>query len=259
MKNVEVTKKNGERERFDESKVRRSLMHSGADDIMIGNILAKLDKILHNGIETQKIFRFVFKELRKQELSLSTRYNLKQGIIEMNLGGGFIFEKFMARVFNKMGYKTNLNKIIRGEHIDHEIDIIATKSNEKAMVECKHFSRPFLGISIQTALYVYARFLDLRKSFNKVFLVTNTKFSPQVIDYSEGVGVKLIGWKYPKENGLEELIERYKIYPITMLPLSKAKIRQYLEKEVLTFEEILKEDDLSSKVREAIQKLIKKN
>ena len=37
------------------------------------------------------------------------------------------------------------------------------------MIECKHFSRFELGISIQTALYVYARFLDLNKSLIKPY------------------------------------------------------------------------------------------
>jgi hypothetical protein len=257
MKQIQVIKKNGERELYSEEKVVRSLQNSGADEKIINDILKKLNKILHDGISTKEIFSFVFRELRRRESSLGARYNLKQGIIEMSLGGGYVFEKFMGKVFQKMGYAVELNKTIKGKNIEHEIDVIVKKGSEVGMVECKHFSKPELGVSIQTALYVYARFLDVKNLFNKVFLATNTKFSPQVIKYSKGVGVNLIGWRYPQKESLELLIGKYKIYPITILPISKSRMRIYLEKEILTFEDLLKIPDLSSKLKKIIEDLMK--
>jgi hypothetical protein len=257
MKQIQVIKKNGEREFYSEEKVIRSLQNSGANEKIINEILQKLDKILHDGISTKEIFSFVFRELRKKESSLGARYNLKQGIIEMSLGGGYVFEKFMGKVFQKMGYVVELNREIKGRYISHEIDVVAKKNEEKIMVECKHFSKPELGVSIQTALYVYARFLDVKNSFNKVYLATNTKFSPQVIEYSKGVGVNLIGWKYPQRESLELLISKYKIYPITILPIPKSRMRIYLKEEILTFEDLLKTKDLSLKLKKIIEELTK--
>lgn len=250
-------KKSGEIEPYNEDKIILSLRNSRADEETIQIILKKLNKRLYNNIPTQEIFRLVFRELRRLELSVGTRYNLKQGIIDMTLGGGFVFEKFMERVYKKLGYKTKLNQIIKGKRITHEVDIVLEKENTISMVECKHFSRSDLGVSIQTALYVYARFLDLKKSFDKAIIATNTKFSNQVIEYSRGVGVDLIGWKYPRDNSLEKIIEKNKIYPITVLPLKKSEIRRFLEEGILTIEELEKSSMINPKIRELIKKLKK--
>ncbi len=256
MKKITIIKKDGESENYDESKVIRSLENSGASKEIIKEILIKLEKILYNNISTKEIFKYVFKELKKKENTASLKYNLKQGIINMTLGGGFVFEKFMGKVFQEIGYSARLNKLYKGKNITHEIDIVLNKNKICSMVECKHFSKPFLGVSIQTALYVYARFLDLEKYFQEVFLVTNTKFSEQVIDYSGGVGIKLIGWKYPLGNSLENLIENNKIYPITILPLSGKKIRYYLERNILTFQDLIKTKDLPQNIRKMIEKVL---
>lgn len=254
---INVMKKSGEIEPYNEDKIILSLRNSRADEETIQIILKKLNKRLYNNIPTQEIFRLVFRELRRLELSVGTRYNLKQGIIDMTLGGGFVFEKFMEKVYKKLGYKTKLNQIIKGKRITHEVDIVLEKENNVSMVECKHFSRSDLGVSIQTALYVYARFLDLKKSFDKAIIATNTKFSNQVIEYSRGVGVDLIGWKYPRDNSLEKIIERNKIYPITVLPLKKSEIRRFLEEGILTIEELEKSSMINPKIRELIKKLKK--
>lgn len=257
MKKVNVIKKNGENEIYNEKKVIDSLKNSGADEESINKILEKLNTYLYNNISTSEIFKFVYKELRKINDYSSTRYNLKQAIFELSLNnGGYVFEKYIGKILESQGYKTKLNQIIKGNFIPHEIDVNATKENEKLMVECKHFSRFELGISIQTALYVYARFLDLNKKFNKALLATNTKFSPQVIKYSKGVGLKLMGWKYPQNQSLEKLIETEKIYPITILPLPKSKIKEYLKKDIITFQDLLKQENLPKKTKELINSLL---
>lgn len=253
---VLVVKKNGDVEEFDREKVIRSLRNSQASDDTINSILGKLDKKLYNKIPTKKIFQFVSSELKKNEKISGTRYGLKQAMMEMTLGGGFVFEKFMGRVFSDIGFETKMNRIVSGKNITHEIDISLKKDDESTLVECKHFNSSENGISIQTALYVYARFLDLKKEFNKVMLVTNTKFSNQVVDYSNGVGLKLLGWKYPLGAGLEKIIEDRKLYPITVLPLKKTEIKRFLEREILTVRELLPLSEVSSETKELIKKLI---
>lgn len=247
---------NGERELYNENKLARSLQNAGADNETIKKILKKVEGKLYNEIKTKLIFKFVFEQLKKIEKSSGIRYNLKQGIMDLGTDGGYAFEKFMARVLEKKGYYTELNRKVKGELIEHEIDVVAKKGEEKIMVEAKHFSKPWLGMQIQTALYVYARFLDVRKTFNKAMLATNTKFSPQVINYSEGVGIRLIGWRYPKNESLEETIKKYKIYPITILPIPKYKIRRYLEKNIITFQDLLKEKDLSPDLKQEIERIL---
>ncbi|MBU90072.1 hypothetical protein CMO94_00910 [Candidatus Woesearchaeota archaeon] len=146
---------------------------------------------------------------------------------------------FVSILLKKQGYSIKLNRIIKGEYIRHEIDISAIKGKERIMVECKHHAKPWLGTSIQTALYVYARFLDVKKLFTVPMLVTNTKFSPQVITYSKGIGLELMGWKIPKDNSLECNIEKYKLYPVTMLSsLDKKKISELLRLNIILISEL---------------------
>ena len=70
-------------------------------------------------------------------------------------------------------------------------------------------------------------------------LITNTKFSPQLITYSRGVGLKLMGWKFPRESSLEYYIERFKIYPVTMLShLDEKKISEPLRLNILLISDL---------------------
>ncbi|MEM4209037.1 MAG: hypothetical protein QW833_01450, partial [Candidatus Anstonellaceae archaeon] len=48
-------------------------------------------------------------------------------------------------------------------------------------------------------------------------LVTNTKFSGDVIQYSDCVGLKLLGWSFPKNESIQQRIEENKLYPITLI------------------------------------------
>jgi hypothetical protein len=213
---IYVKKLDGVMEKYNASKIRKSLSNSGADEETINKIMAKVNTILYDGIETKKLFKFALSTFKKYQPYTSSRYNLKNAILRLN-HEGFHFEKLVAKVIQKKGFSVRLNQIAAGKYIRHEIDISAQKGKENIMIECKHHGKPWLGTDIQTALYVYARFMDVKKLFTVPMLVTNTKFSPQVIAYSKGVGLKLMGWKCPKGDSLEYYIEKFKLYPITML------------------------------------------
>ncbi|MFW6310879.1 MAG: restriction endonuclease [Nanoarchaeota archaeon] len=254
--NIIVKKLNGDTEKYNPKKLRKSLKEAGADKEVINNILKKVEGILYNGIETRKLFRFIHEELDKQRPQAGLKYNLKRAMFDMRVHGGFTFEKFIGRVLEKQGYKIEMNPLLKGAHVTHEIDIFAEKDNEKLMIEVKHHKKPGIIEPIQTALYVYARFLELKDKFTQPMLVTNTKFSNQVIKYSKGVGIKLMGWKYPRDNSLEENIEKYKLYPVTILNLSKTQIRRYLQEGILTLQELKEQKKVSKKTREQINTLL---
>lgn len=248
---IHVKKLDGTMQRYDASKLKRSLLNSGADENIINKIMAKVDKILYNGIETKKLFRFVFEEFKKYQPYAASRYDLKNAILRLG-SEGFAFERFVSMILKKQGYSTRLNQIVQGKYIKHEIDVSARKENEKIMVECKHHIKPWLGCKIQTALYVYARFIDVKELFTVPMLVTNTKFSRQVVTYSEGVGLRLMGWKFPKGNSLEHKIEKFKLYPITMLSsLDKGKVGNLLKLKILLISQLSTKDarEISDMVR----------
>src|SRR3989344_1547462 len=213
---IHIRKLNGQIEEFEEAKIRRSLLNAGAGHNIAHEILGKLRRKLYDGITTKEVFRFVFHELRRYTPTLADKFDLKNAILRMG-PAGFAFEEYIAQILKSKGYTTLTDQQVRGIYISHEIDVVAEKPGEKLMVECKHHLQPWNGCHIQTALYVWARFLEVKKYFTQPMLVTNTTFSESIIRYARGVGLRLMGWKYPKGDSLEENIERYKLYPITLL------------------------------------------
>jgi hypothetical protein len=116
--------------------------------------------------------------------------------------------------------------------------------------ECKFRHEPGGRVDLQVALANYARFLDIQKRKflssglkSKSILVTNKKFTIEAIKYSECVGVELLGWKYPKGRGLEFLIEKNRLYPVTILP----SITGQIAKELISQGIVLVKDVLEKK------------
>lgn len=249
-KGIVVTKMSGEREPYNEEKLARSLRRAGATPDVIQQVLAKSRTILYDGIPTKELFAFAFKELRKHAPVLSLRYKLKQAILDLGQPG-YVFEKFIAKLLEKQGYRAVLNTMVRGKLVSHEIDVSAARGKERLMVECKHHSKPWLGCHIDTALMVYARFLDVSSTFTKPLLVTNTKFTTTLITYANGVGLGLMGWKYPPQASLEQAIEQQKLYPITILHVPKSIVGACTRNNIITVE------DLCGRSGDAVAKLLR--
>ena len=115
------------------------------------------------------------------------------------------------------GYKTSVSNKLKGKRIIEEVDIIAIK-DKKWMIECKYHNEPGIITRLHPALYTYARFLDLEKhNFYAPWLVTNTKCSEDAIEYAKGVNLKITSWKYPHNEGLQDLIMEKNLYPVTIL------------------------------------------
>jgi len=95
------------------------------------------------------------------------------------------------------------------------------KPPTKCIIECKFHNSPHYECHIQSALYSWARFLDVKernRDIRDAWLATNTKFSGDVIAYADCVGLKLLGWSFPKDESLQVRIEENKLYPITLIP-----------------------------------------
>ncbi len=255
-KKIFVEKMNGDKEPYDSNKLIKSLKKVGANKEVIEPILKKVEEILYDGIKTEKLFDFVHEELDKTRPGSGLRYDLKKAMTKMRIQGGFVFEKFVGMVLKAQGYEIEMNPIIQGKNVPHEIDVFARKKEEKLMVEVKHHMRAWEGESIQTALYVYARFLELEDKFTQPMIVTNTKFSPQVIKYSKGVGIRLMGWKYPYKNSLEDSITKYELYPITILKISKEQIKRYLKRNIFTLQQLKEHKGISKKTKSQIDSVL---
>jgi len=244
-----VLKANGEKERFSAEKIYRSARRVGASNSLAKAITKEIEREAYSGIKTSEIFRKVRRSLKKRIPRTALRFNLKEGIRRLG-PTGFPFEKYIGEIFSKNGFKVKLNQHISGYCCGgYEIDFLAEKDNLIYVGECK-YRNLFKGkVHSEVALANYARFLDikkgefLQKTGKKVksLLVTNRKFTSRAVEYSNCVGVSLLGWNYPADRGLEYLIETKKLYPITILPsLGRSLAQLFASKKIMLVEDILK-------------------
>ncbi|MEY4440810.1 MAG: hypothetical protein RLY49_436 [Candidatus Parcubacteria bacterium] len=247
MSDVVVIKSDGKEETFSEEKLIRSLRKSGASDIEISNTVAYIKKKIRPGITTGEIYALAFKELnshRKRNPN-AIRYSLKKGIMELG-PSGFPFEKFVARIFNALGYTTHTGVTIQGHCIEHEVDVFAHNDTDVICIEAKFHNEPHLRSDTKVALYVKSRIDDLKGQKIKIgeeyrhitrgMLVTNTNFTDTAHQYVSCTGAyELMSWNRPADKNLLSYIEEFKLYPIGLVPeLSRKEIDMLVEKDILT-------------------------
>src|SRR4030042_7195837 len=228
---IYVTNSLGEKEPFSFKKVYRAARRVGAPRGLAKEIAENIKKEIYPGITTIEIFRRVKRRLNQILPEAAIRFNLKRGMRKLG-PTGFPFEKYIGEIFEKNGFKVQINQNIPGICCVYEIDFLAKKEDVFYIGECKYRNLAGGRVNLDIALANYARFIDIKqgKFFTKVFkkvkikslLVTNNKFTSEAVKYSRCVGVELLGWNYPKSQGLEYLIEKQKLYPITVLPSLKS-------------------------------------
>jgi hypothetical protein len=249
-----VTKADGTRELFKETKVRQSLKKAGASNTEIEDIMHGIERELVDGMKTDIIYRRAFELLRALPQPVAARYSLRRALFGLG-PTGFPFEDYLAHLYEHEGYTTKTRVILKGACTRHEIDVIAWRPDDTVVVEAKFHLQPGTKSDLQVALYSYARFLDLKaehvhgkdtKEHRRAAVITNTKFTTAAIEYGMCKGLELIGWDHPKGKSLQEWIERSKLYPITVLSTLKPKEKLHLIqsgsllcKEVLDSEEKL--------------------
>ena len=108
------------------------------------------------------------------------------------------------------------------------------------MVECKFHNQTGFVCDVKIPLYIHARFKDVEYTLNKHpdqsskfhqgWVVTNTRFSTDAIQYGNCVGLHLVGWDHPHNGSLRDQIDEAGLYPLTCLTTlteeEKAKLLQ---------------------------------
>lgn len=248
LKTPFVTKASGERASFSESKLRRSLQKSGADQALVQNIVKQVTSKLYPGISTKEIYDMAFKMLRENVNYLAAKYHLKRAIMELG-PSGYPFEKYIAEILKCQGFYVKVGEIVKGQCVNHEIDVIGEKESLHFMIECKYHNEPGIICNVKIPLYIHARFLDVEAQWMKLpghstkfhqgWIVTNTKFSSDALQYGTCVGLKLIGWNYPSKGSLKEQIDQLGLYPVTCLTtLTKKETQNLLDKKIVLCKEI---------------------
>ncbi len=219
---INIIKASGERVLFSEEKYRESLKRSGATPELIDKVCVEIMPALHDGMTTHELYQRTHQLLgKKRQRAVAGRYHFRQAI--MALGpSGYPFEQYVAELLKRQGYEVVLDQVVMGKCVSHEVDVIAIKGNDRFIIECKFHQAAGALCSIQTALYVKARYEDIlarnhSQGFSSALLVTNARISSVAIQYGECVGMKLLAWSYPENNGLEKMVDEQGLHPITCL------------------------------------------
>lgn len=243
-----IVKQNGMREPFNPNKLSASLRKIGIQGKISDQITNYVSKRLYQDIPTKKIYSIVYSRIKKIQPEITYKFNLKNALFEMG-PDGFYFEDYISRLLQVYGYNTLTRQKIQGKAVSHEIDVIASKG-KKFMIECKFHNDPGIKCSIQTILYIHARFLDIKKidkEFYRPWLITNTKISEDAVRYAESYKIKLLAWKHPFNNSLESMIDHSKCYPITVIPLKKDDRYKLLGAGIVSILDIPKSPELLMK------------
>jgi hypothetical protein len=233
----------GEKEPFSFYKVLRSAKRAGASSQIAKDIAKKIEREVYSGMRTSEIFERIKKLLSKKRPQSAIRFSLKTAMRKLG-PTGFPFEKFIREVLLNNGFKVKINQYLLGKcKVSYEIDFLAKKGELLYIGECKYHHLPGERVDLQVALANYARFLDLKNNFHfqvKPMLVTNTKFTSEAIRYASCQKIELLGWRYPKNQGLEYLIEKEKLYPITILPSFKGYLKDiFSQKKIMLAKDLL--------------------
>ncbi len=223
---ITVKKATGEKEPFSLEKLENSLKRVGADKESVSKITNEINNWIYEGISTKKIYRQAFRLLKKNKTGMAARYKLKKAIMELG-PTGYPFEHFVGQLISHHGYEVEIGKIIQGQCVQHEVDVVATGNNKQFFVECKFYNSQGKQANVRVPLYIRSRVDDIirkRESlpeFSKLsfkgWVVTNTRFTSEALEYGKCAGLHMLSWDYPKGHSLKDMIEKERFFPVTAL------------------------------------------
>ncbi len=247
----QVIKADGTIEDFSENKLLSSIKRAGVPSKLHRLVLDHVKSRLYDNIPTYEIYAHIEEFLEKSdEPYIKSKYSLKAAIMELG-PTGFPFEVYVSEILKAQGYQTEVGTYLVGKCVNHEVDIIAKSKNEKIFVECKFHNRAGIKSEIHVSLYTKARFDDLKTKhgFSQAMLVTNTKITSDALSYALCEGIDVMSWTYPEDSSLRELIEKYKLYPITQLTgISNSQKQELLAKDVVLIKQICADPNLLNNI-----------
>lgn len=255
---ISVKKFDGEIEEFKVGKLKDSLRRSKASEFEIAEIVENIIPTLYDGMSSKEIYKKAYALLKKYNRTSASKYSLKRAILDLG-PTGYPFERLISALLRNKGYKTKVGVILQGECVTHEVDVLAEKDGNTYAVECKFHSDPKAVSNVKVPLYINSRFLDIQKHWNKNlektsllkqgWLVTNTRFSSDAISYGNCVGLHLLSWDYPENNGIKHNVDQFALYPITTLTtLTKHEKDLLIANDIILTEELFKTSNALDKI-----------
>lgn len=254
--NILVTKANGEQELFDSEKLFNSLVRSGAEKEYADEITKDIASKIIEGEATRTIYHKAFAQLKQQKDHVAARYSVKHALLELG-PSGYPFEDFLKEIYTALGYEAKTRIIVQGRCVEHELDVVAQRGEERLGAEVKFHNSAGIKSDLKVALYVQARFEDIaaqsgaqsENDYTDKLLITNTKFTKQVEAYAACVGLQLISWDYPAQGNLRELIEQTGVHPVSCLTtISTVNKRRLMEQGIVLCRQVRKRMDKVSEL-----------
>lgn len=250
---TEIVKADGTVEIFEGSKLEHSLILAGASESTASRIRETIESSISPMAESTEIYKRAFQMLRQDSRPSAARYSLRRALFEFG-PSGHPFEDFVVELFKKEGWVVEGRRIIQGKCVPHEVDVYASRGNEHLAAELKYHNNPGYKTDVKVALYVKARFDDIWQCVptqgttcpvDVGFLITNTKFTKQAIDYATCSGIGLLGWSYPHQGNLYDRIIANGLYPVTALTLlRKSEKKLLIDQGIVTCDQVREHRDV---------------
>jgi Holliday junction resolvase-like predicted endonuclease len=228
---ISVTKADGSRQLYSKEKIVRTSLRLGANQEEANRIAKQIEAKLYDGIPTRKILQLIFTLMRKPKPAVRHLFDLRRGISLMQSKPEF--EMFVRAVLKSSGFQVAPNTILRGLCGEHEVDAIAEKDGSRFFVEIKHHANYHSLTGLDESRIARAIVEDVTDGYKRgvtkikidgAMIVTNTRYSDHALNYGRCRGIVLVGWDSP-EMGLRELIEKYRLYPLSCLRGVDAQVR----------------------------------
>jgi len=250
---MKVTKYSGELVHYDAQKLIHSLLKSGADQAKAEAILKEIESEMYEGIPSKKIYKRAYQLLKNISNVHAARYNLRTALLGLG-PAGFFFEKFVAKLMKEQGFQTKVSVTLNGKCISHEIDVLLLKNDEISMIECKFHSGQDAKSDVKVPMYILSRFNDVKEikydlfaskqTISKCIIATNNRFTTDAVQFGTCSGLSMLSWDYPQKEGIRDLVDRFRVYPITCLTtLTNEEKDELLILDCITVKDLLQKPD----------------
>ncbi len=253
---ISIIKKSGEEAEFDASKLKSSLIRSGASEKDADFVTNYIVNNITDGMSTHKVYGLAYSMLKKKSAKVAGKYRLKKAIFDLG-PTGFPFELLVGELIKLQKFNVTTGIVLDGNCVTHEVDVFAEKPNKTVFVECKFHNDARRKSDVKVSLYVFSRYNDLKTKFAKEhesthnfegWVVTNTRFTSDAIDFGTCAGLKMISWDYPAQGNLRQLIDTSGFHPITSIQKLKKREKVFLlENDVVLCRQIPGKADLLRK------------
>ena len=219
-----VTKADGSKQLFDREKVVQTCLRMGADLEVAQMVAREVERRLHEGIATKEILQIIFASMSKPKPAVKHIFDLKQGISLMESKPEY--EVFVRVLLSHSGFQVQPNAILRGLCGEHEVDALATKEGLTYLVEAKHHLNYHALTGLDESRIARAIIEDVTEGYRSgvtkiridgAMIITNTRYSEHAINYGRCRNILQVGWTSPEGFGMKDVVEKYKLYPLSCL------------------------------------------